>query len=51
MKDILNSMDAISPDGIISGDDYHPCWGVFDAVNSFSSKKQIKVIAEMWYFE
>jgi len=48
-KDILNAFKCINEGGIISGDDYHPCWGVFEAVNSFYKEKTIKVVAEMWY--
>lgn len=50
-KDILNSFKFIKDGGVISGDDYHPCWGVFEAVNSFHKEKTIKAVAEMWYFE
>lgn len=50
-RDINNSLKIINPNGIISGDDYHPCWGVFDAVNSYSNEQKIKIVGEMWYFD
>lgn len=50
-KDILNSLKSIKENGIVSGDDYHPCWGVFDAVNNFHKDKTINAVAELWYFQ
>lgn len=49
-RDINNSLKFIKSGGNITGDDYHPCWGVFDAVNSISTERSIKVVGEMWYF-
>lgn len=50
-RDIDNSLKIINSDGFITGDDYHPCWGVFNAVNSYSKDRNIKIVGEMWYFD
>jgi hypothetical protein len=51
IKDINNSLKNLKTGGYVTGDDYHPCWGVFNAVNSFSKKYNIKIVGEMWYFD
>ena len=49
VRDINNSLQILNKNGKLTGDDYHPIWGVFNAVNSFANRFNVNIIGEMWY--
>ena len=48
-KDILNFYDKVKIGGVISGDDYHPVWGVFNAVPVMLGAINVNVFGQIWW--
>jgi len=47
-RDIMSFYPKIKVGGILSGDDYHPVWGVYGAVNNIVGALSLDVYAYVW---
>lgn len=48
-KDVLNFYSKVKAGGVISGDDYHPVWGVFNAAPVMLGAINLNVFGQIWW--
>jgi cephalosporin hydroxylase len=51
VRDILAWKPKIKKTGVLAGDDYHPCWGVFNGVNTTLGTTNIVIDNQTWYYQ
>lgn len=49
-SDIMNYLPLIKKGGTLAGDDYHPVWGVFNAVSLTLGTRNIHVFGQIWIY-